>query len=396
MKLRAALLRRSALMTTIALLPWAVAVVAYATMDPFAASALAVPMIVIGALVSLLIWFQNPLAREERLDVEVTDAALRIGSRVVPRRSIAKADLLIATGSPAVRISRRFAPAVDVLVGDEDQAHRLLGALGFDASQRAARYRLPTLLTVRPWLALLLGVPVVALAAFVDAAHVGLAFAAFGVFAALALWPASLVVGADALVLRWLWTRRIIPTKDVVRVTRFTHRRRRGVVQLAGLRLRLRGGRAVTLPVWSPFDDRALTMVERRVVDAVALARGHAEASADALARGDLGFREWVARLRALGTGEAADLRTAAVVPEQLWRVADDPAQRPDARAAAAVALAPTLDETGRTRLEELARATAAPKLRVALERAAGGADDEALEDALREVSLDCARSRAT
>jgi hypothetical protein len=70
-------------------------------------------------------------------------------------------------------------------------------------------------------------------------------------------------------------------------------------------------------------------------------------------------------------------------MPDRLWRVAQDPAQAPAARAAAAVALSPTLDESGRARLVQIAKATAAPKLRVALERVATAASEEELAEAL-------------
>jgi hypothetical protein len=75
-------------------------------------------------------------------------------------------------------------------------------------------------------------------------------------------------------------------------------------------------------------------------------------------------------------------------MPDNLWRVANDPAQPPMARAAAAVALSPTLDDGGRARLADLANATAEPKLRIALERTAADAPDEELEQALAEIEL--------
>ena len=73
-------------------------------------------------------------------------------------------------------------------------------------------------------------------------------------------------------------------------------------------------------------------------------------------------------------------------MPEQLWRVAEDPAQPAIKRAAAAVALAPSLAEPDKERLGELAKTTAAPKLRIALERVAEDAPDEELEEALRRL----------
>ena len=84
--------------------------------------------------------------------------------------------------------------------------------------------------------------------------------------------------------------------------------------------------------------------------------------------------------------GATATLRTAPVMPDHLWRVAEDAQQPATMRAAAAIALGPTLDPSGKTRLAEIAKATAAPKLRVALERAATDAPLEEMEEALREI----------
>jgi hypothetical protein len=56
--------------------------------------------------------------------------------------------------------------------------------------------------------------------------------------------------------------------------------------------------------------------------------------------------------------------------------------ERGSVRAAAAVALAPTLTEPERARLATVADGTTAPKLRIALE-AATSSDDEAIAEAL-------------
>ncbi|MGO8998137.1 MAG: hypothetical protein ACLQVI_32865, partial [Polyangiaceae bacterium] len=58
----------------------------------------------------------------------------------------------------------------------------------------------------------------------------------------------------------------------------------------------------------------------------------------------------------------------------------------PEARAAAAVALGPQLDDEGRQRLRVAVDAVADERLRVAID-AAASADDAALEEALGDVS---------
>jgi len=134
-------------------------------------------------------------------------------------------------------------------------------------------------------------------------------------------------------------------------------------------------------------DDTA-AMLRQRINDVVALAQSNKEVAQEALLlnRGELGLRDWIARLKAVGVGATATLRTAAVMPEHLWRIASDPGQPATARAAAAVALSPTLDDDGRVRLADIAKTTAEPRLRVALERAANDAPDEDIEQALGEL----------
>lgn len=92
---------------------------------------------------------------------------------------------------------------------------------------------------------------------------------------------------------------------------------------------------------------------------------------------------EWRRALAALLTEK--DYRTAAVTPEQLWRVAEDPTAEASARAGAAAALRPTLDEAGKARLRAAASAAVAPGVRVVLE-AAAGEQEEALEEAFAEL----------
>src|SRR5204862_2118381 len=74
----------------------------------------------------------------------------------------------------------------------------------------------------------------------------------------------------------------------------------------------------------------------------------------------DLGA--WVGALRKL-LGQEATFRAQPVAPDALWRVVEDGAADAPARAAAAIALAPSLDEQGKGRLRVVAGATAEPKL---------------------------------
>ena len=83
---------------------------------------------------------------------------------------------------------------------------------------------------------------------------------------------------------------------------------------------------------------------------------------------------------------EAATHRAAAVLPDDLWKLLANPEAPAEARAAAAVVLAPALDEAGKERLRETAASIASTHLRVVLESAASG-DEEAMQQALEELA---------
>lgn len=87
----------------------------------------------------------------------------------------------------------------------------------------------------------------------------------------------------------------------------------------------------------------------------------------------------------------ATGYRVPAVPSEALWRVALDPACDPEVRSGAVLALRPRLDDAGRARLRDVAKACAAPRLRVAIS-AAAEEDDTALFDALTDQPA-CAAS---
>jgi hypothetical protein len=149
--------------------------------------------------------------------------------------------------------------------------------------------------------------------------------------------------------------------------------------------------------------DGAVTVVKRSSGGDVRLVSAlHADALAERLREGLEAFRrgesagdiaalvaqqgrsaiEWVRGLASLLKG--GDYRTANVTPDALWRIAEDPAAHASARAGAAAALRPSLDDQGRARLRVAAEASASPHVRVALETvAAEGTTDDDLARAL-------------
>jgi hypothetical protein len=379
-------LRRNPWMTAASCIPWALIPVALiaslATGSPYAMFA---PHLGIVGLISFIgVWQRMPRAIRRRRDLRVDSSALSLGKEIFARSAITKAELVPTPDSPVVRVERRARLAKNLVMRNDDEAHALLTALGYDVSQTTAAYKIRSLALVRrQWLAVaalpfLFGM----LTAF--GIHFTPLVVPLFILTILALFfkRSTLVVGADGLLLRWLWIREFIAMKDISLVSEFEQGR--GNNRVRGVEVFTRG-KSVKLPML----ETVRPTIERRIHDVLALSQsvGHVDNEALVLERGDLPLRDWIGRLKALGAGATATLRTQAVVPEQLWRVACDTTQPAITRAAAAVALAPTLDESGRVRLADLAKTTAAPKLRIALERAAEDVDDASLEEALHAIA---------
>ena len=383
-------LRRNPWITALACLPFAAIPIAWLLYPPLW---LLTPHLAILGLVALLAaWQRKPFATHEPVQVSVTQDVLRVGDAEHPRERITGAQLLPMPGkSPIVRVSLRMRPDVDVIVRDEDDAHRLIHALGFDPSQTTATFRGASLALVRyRWLGLL-ALPIFFALGIVSkfVQPIGTLILPLTMLALLplVLWPSSLTVGVDGVLLRWLWVREFIPTTKIDFVGRFQSS---GRSRLRGVQIQTEG-RTIKIPIRTGFAQEEIAIVEKRIDEAVALARSGTHVADDALllSRGEIGLRDWISRLRAIGAGATAQLRVAPVMPERLWRIALDPVAPGPARAAAAVALSSGLDDEGRARLTEAAKATAAPRLRVALENAARGATDEELEESLKELEAE-------
>jgi hypothetical protein len=214
-----------------------------------------------------------------------------------------------------------------------------------------------------------------------------LASITFFAYLALYLLPKRVVTGADGFRIGWLGRGRFIPYSRVARA----YQDNLGVIVdlRSGSRVRLQYDRQFNLGLdilVTLFENQKAKVVER--IDQGALRHAHAGADRDAgglLARQGRTPIQWLDALRALGSADAREYRAAAMAPDLLWRIAENAAAPPEDRAAAAVALYATLDDEGRVRLRGLARETAAPKVRVALEAAASSNDPEELARALSE-----------
>jgi hypothetical protein len=168
-------------------------------------------------------------------------------------------------------------------------------------------------------------------------------------------------VGRDGILVACLGWSRFTPYADIVRVEH--DRTSVWIHTLDGRRLRIPGA-------------RGLEGTLRR-----AIARSRPEDDvARQLAQAGRSARDWLAALRGVRPRPNEVHYRVAQVPEaRLWAVVEDGGAEPSARLGAAAALADGIDDLGRVRLADAARATAHPELRVALERVASSspsADD--------------------
>lgn len=384
--MKARRVRRNPWMTAASCIPWAlipVAIIAsIATKYPFVA--ISPHLAFIGLFTFLGVWRRKPRARLDDVHVASDASSLLIDDARIARDTIKRAELVPAYNGTIVHANLRGKIDEDLLFETEEDAHALLKQLGYDPSQTTATYRGASLATTKyRWMPFALIPIAVTMGLFAGALHIaGLVPLVMLALLPLMLMPSKVTVGVDGILVKWLWLREFIATKDIIFVKRFDtgygRNRRRGV------ELSL-PGRTLQLPMYS---DESIVTLEQRIRDVVALAKGHAHVGDEALvlARGELGLRDWITKLKAVGAGATATLRSAAVPPEHLWRVAEDPARPAIERAAAAIALAPSLGESDKERLGDLAKTTAAPKLRVALERVAEEATDEEMEEALKEL----------
>jgi hypothetical protein len=393
--------RRNRWITGLAASPFVVALMAIVggilASPPIAGAAL--HFTVLGALASAYAWRKNPWPRIEPTKVSVDDEALVVGEQRIPRAHIKAAYLVTRGIRSTVKVVRRGVRLpIELEVDDEKSGQELLRALGFDVTQATASFRTMSKVFEKSWwlfaaIAAIMAVPALVVAV-ATAAGLGHALGAVaGIPGALGLMglvgailvPGKLEVGADGVMVRWLWHKRFVRHEDIVNVgvvERGTGRQRRLHVQLL-----LESSETLEIPVGdTTFGREKVQLITARIGQAIEAQRaGASAADAALLARKGRPHRDWVTALR--GLKERATHRTAPIAAQTLWRIVEDPGGEPVARAAAAVALRDSIRGDERKRLARVANATAAPRLRIALERAAAvDADEEALAEALAEV----------
>ncbi|APR80631.1 Hypothetical protein A7982_05978 [Minicystis rosea] len=355
----------------------------------------------IFALIALgYVWQRNPWPKIALTPVHADANGLRVGGKLVPRSAI-RAGFVLPGRTPLVRIERRRRPSIDLQVGDVAKGRALLRALGLDVSQTVATFRTSSrALSKRRYTLSMIGLFMGAYGAVVATAintrrHPAAAFGIaggllfFGALLAMAvvlLMPTRLSVGADGLALRWFGRERFIGYDDVANVSRYA--RSWGRSRQVGVIVSLRSGEEVHIPIGqAQWNDDIVAIIEERICEAMSVFHsGGTAGDAALLSRGDRDVADWVASLRAIGSGANADMRTAPLPKERLFRIVESPAAAATDRAAAAVALGGDLDADSRVRLKSAADAIAAPKLRVVLESAAGGAEPAELAHAMAEL----------
>lgn len=322
------------------------------------------------------------------------------GHLVAPRHRIRAGYVIPDRRGALVRIERRRARALHLLVQGADQGRAVLRSLGLDASQVVASFRLRSLAQADrrsvigyfALLGLIVGAPMASAITGSGAVGAAIAIACLLVFLGWVVMinmPARIVVGADGVLISWFWRLRFIPYAEILRATPVYQR-------LQGVALEPRRGPVVRLPTrmgWTVEQQmRDTAMLAERINEALTDARaGGLAHDAARLARGERGDAAWIAHLKALGAGANADHRTAPMLIERLWRLLEDPLVAPETRAAAAVALSAAGDPRARERVRVIAGATAAPRLRVALEAAARAEEEADAELAAALTALEAA-----
>ena len=196
-------------------------------------------------------------------------------------------------------------------------------------------------------------------------------------------WPPTVRVGTDGLWIGRVWRRELIPIRDIEAIDWVRGPANRIREDLPGLIVRRRGGPPVKLPMLGLAvihrDELYAAIDEARTAAATRRSRAVAP-----LARAGRPLPRWRRDLMGMMRG---GFRDGALTREELADVLDDPGAEIEHRVGAALALQAVDGERARVRIKAVAEQCAAPKLRVALDLAAGGDESLAeLEQVLEEA----------
>ncbi|MDB4929720.1 MAG: hypothetical protein JWM10_2204 [Myxococcaceae bacterium] len=341
---------------------------------------------------AILAWWTTARSETAALSLEGDDLVVSAsgGVRRIPRAGIRSAFVTAGRGAPgaaAVRL-RRDLGTLTIDAADPDEAHALLHALGFDASQRRTEFdgvrafhRLMAAL-LAPIFALVVVMFPWSWANPAPSLHPPVAVAV-GLFVVLCVvfWRVMVPVlrtsvGLDGITVGGRLGARFHPWSEVAGVT-------------AGdgcFHLTLRGARR--REVWcNPEDDAVLPALVAAAREALAAYRDAAEKAAAValLDRQGRPVAEWRAAMAGV-LRRHGGYRSAALDRGRVEALLADPSTPVERRLGAAMVMAQAGDDDGRTRVRVAAEVVADPGARAALARIADGAEsDEAVEAALRE-----------
>jgi hypothetical protein len=375
-----------------------VAAVVGASANLAAVALMSPPLIIGGVIGSLMAFSQNPWTTEVPGDFEAGPEGLFEGGRLLVPGEEIRAGFVVPDPphGPRVRIQRKMKLPVEIRVRDEAEGRELLRALGLDATQKAATFSTPSRALTDPLWSIVLGVGFAAtfmllglLTRTIGLHGPGIQLPILGAYLGfMFLTRTGITVGADGILRSWMGKKEFWSYGDIESVGPFIDDSFWRKQKWQGIELVLRSGGKVRIPISSKqsLQKSNLDLIIQRIHEAMESHRqGDPAAETALLARQARTVSDWIQSLRAIGSGANADHRTAPVAPERLFRIVEDPSLTASARAGAAVALGTGLDATGKVRLKGAAGATAAPKLRIAIEAAADG-DDAALIEALSAI----------
>jgi hypothetical protein len=340
---------------------------------------LAYAFLLLFGAVSAFLWrrrYVNAFGGQE-FSVEECEEGLAINEAfILSRKAITQAYVLPSPGGRAkVRVFAKPLPKYfDVEVDDTNDGIRLLRALGRDTSHATMEFAVYS-----PWRSpglALLGISAVVLGI---AVHPGILVVGLALIFLLLRFRRALV-GADGVQVPQRFGDRFIPYTELRDVKKAP----------GGARLVLVSGKELSIDVIAEKGEELGVMVSALYERLREARRAIPEAAAldvsALVAPAGRSAREWLSALRKLRDREVG-YRTSGIGIEHLWRIVEDAGASAAIRAGAAAALSSTLDGQGRARLRVAADATAAPELRVVLERSAAETpDDQGLTEALSAV----------
>ncbi len=418
LELRAERLRRNGIALVIAASPLlgAATLVAGAWWEHTSAPLIYSPFcIFLGVFFTFHVWKDNPKPHRMAGTIRIDERLVTWdGAPLARRDEIERVTHHREDGATVVRLHRKKATDLQILVRDDAWARAIIDALGFGADRSTAKFvGKSRIFSLASWQrtamhVAMLGGSGIAAAQMESVFHSWPAFFAtllVGVLITFGLSAATttIEVGADALSMRWLGLRRIVPLAEVVEVEETIQierfQRSRGVSTTVihhAATIATRGRKPWTVRFGTSSYDIAQRnhFIERVREVQAARARGADAIDTGFLARGGRDLAAWMAALRS-GAAPEGGMRSAPIPTERFWRIVEDASAGAVDRAAAAVAIGRQAAPEQRERVRIAARQTIEPALRKALECAVDEqAEEEVVAAALEAVEAGQAAQR--